>query len=46
MFNEMIFLEKLRFIHSLFNCINFEYKIIERVNSNETFITYNSDNDD
>lgn len=36
----------LRILYSIFNCINFEYKTIERVNSNETFIIYLSDNTD
>ena len=41
-----MYFDMIRFLYSLFNCINFEYKTIERINSNETFIMYTSDNDD
>ena len=39
-------LEWLRSIYSNLGCLDFESKTIQRINSNETFVTYLSDNED
>ena len=41
-----MFLEWLRNLYFNLGCLDFEFKTIQRINSNETFVTYLSDNED